>query len=262
MSNLNASSFAAQIEQFIKENVKKSKNNQRTPTNTKALARKENIQVKNDISFLNDLVPEDGFLLLCGQAICCVRELLWHEKADIQAQAFTEYGSEYFYNETFEIRKVLPLCVYWVYDIEKEKLHEDNVTKLFSEEFTEELWHNYQDYYELTAEEAGILYNSAYEYFKNKGNGANPVPSVVLEVDDLLHYVNMPYETYMALPCIKYQKYKIVLMARSHALYTLDGNAESNAYSLNDDDQGFYDQQDFRGVSEWMSLSENRTTRS
>ncbi len=244
---MNPSGFAGQIHEFIKQNQRNTKVSSPKITNIRHINH-DQITINKNIDYLNDKMPENSFLLIVQRAICCVREMTWQEKADIQAQAFNNYGEDEFYNELFEMREVISQCIYWIYDIEEDILVENNVSKVISGDFAEEFWFAYQDYYEVSAEEAGLLYNSASDYFKNSKSGTIPVPAIVLEVDDLMHFVSLPYNVYLEMGCIKYQKIKIILMARTHAL-ALQGESNHFNTNYNDNSDNF---DEHGGLPAWM----------
>jgi len=243
--------FAQQIAQYMKQNQRKNTNSFSAPQTAVEFLKNQQLDISVDIDFLNEKVDDGCFMILVNKTICCVRELTWQEKADIQAQAFATHGEDTFYNETFEIRNVIPKCLKWVYDINNNILQEENVSRKLTEEFAEEFWYVYQNYYELSTEDAGLLYNSAFEYFKNKSNGTTPVPAIILEVDDLTHFVSLPYDVYMNLGCIKYQKYKLILMARTHALFAQQNDIPTSvSVSTTPDSQEEFDR--YGGLPKWM----------
>jgi len=154
-------------------------------------------------------------------AIFCCRDLSWVEALNIESNAFKVDEDELYFSGEYERREILKKAIVWVYDLNNEKLLENEngeiITKL-TQPFVDELWVQYFKYIGLDAKEANIVYNSALKYFKGESQNGYPVLPMIVEVDYMLKgVISMSREEFKKLSNNELEKLQLIMTARADA---------------------------------------------
>jgi hypothetical protein len=154
--------------------------------------------------------------------IVCAEELAWNIVQDIDVECYKmgSMSNNVYYAEEHRIRKILSNAIKWIADVNSEEIiyNTDNqILFQIKHEYINVIWGKYNSMVSITVKEVVALESSALAYFQ-RNIDTKPVPSIIIEVDMLIHFGNLSWDEIRNIKYSKMERIKLVLKARAKAL--------------------------------------------
>ena len=162
--------------------------------------------------------------------VVCAEDLAWTVIQDIDVECYKKslsYDEPYYAGE-HKRREILSLALKWIADVNSECIEQNdgNLLSKIKHEYIDVIWLKYESLITLSPREVSTLESLALSYFK-RDIEKKPIPSIVIEIDMLIHFGNLTWEEIRNIKYSKLQQIKIILKARAEALQ-LDTLAKDN----------------------------------
>jgi hypothetical protein len=155
-----------------------------------------------------------------NRVVICIREIDWYTKHNIEVMSYRNVNGDIYYDGEFERREILSDTINWVAELNSlsiiYNMNNDILSKL-NYTLVDNIWNKYSTTISLSLKEANALYTASKAYFSKKVNNT-PIPSIVVEVDMMIHFCKLSRDELRNIKYSEMEKIKLILKARSEVL--------------------------------------------